>query len=57
MTDLREVFQALEQLLAEDGRIILEHEAKADITVCDPFEAVRGRSWGYCGVTFYARRG
>ena len=57
MTDLREVFLALEPLLAEDGRIILEHEAKADITVCDSFEEVRRRSWGYCGVTFYARRG
>ena len=57
MKDLRDVFSALEPLLAPEGLILLEHEAKAEIAVCDSFEAVRRRSWGYCGVTFFARRG
>ena len=56
MTDLRDVFSALDALLAPEGRIILEHEAKAEITVCEPLVALKARNWGYCGVTFYGRR-
>ena len=53
MTDLREVFSALEGLLEEDGIVILEHEAKAEISAGDAFSETDRRQWGYCGVSFY----
>ena len=56
MTDLREVFAAVRQLLAEDGLVILEHEAKATVTAGEGFEETDRRQWGYCGVTFYRLR-
>ena len=53
MTDLREMTEALLPLLAEDGLMVLEHQAEARILVTEALEAVRSRSWGYCGVTFF----
>ena len=53
MTDLREVFSTLEKLLSEDGLVVLEHEAKAEVTSGEAFEETDRRQWGYCGVTFY----
>ena len=53
MTDLREVTEALLPLLAEEGMIVLEHQAEARIQTAEALEAVRSRSWGYCGVTFF----
>ncbi len=55
MTDLRELMAELEELMAEDAWIILEHEAKAVITPAEGFRAVNERHWGFCGVTFYQR--
>ena len=56
MTDLHEVFTAVGQLLAEDGLVILEHEAKAAVTAGEGYEVTDRRQWGYCGVTFYRLR-
>ena len=56
MTDLREVFTAVGQLLADDGLVILEHEAKATVTAGEGYEETDRRQWGYCGVTFYRLR-
>ena len=56
MTDLHDVFEALEGLVADDGLVILEHEAKAAVTVGEAFEETDRRQWGYCGVTFYRPR-
>ena len=53
MTDLREVTEALLPLLAEESMIVLEHQAEARIQAAEALEAVRSRSWGYCGVTFF----
>ena len=56
MTDLQQVFTALKGLVADDGLVILEHEAKAVVTVGEAFEETDRRQWGYCGVTFYRSR-
>ena len=56
MTDLHDVFEALEGLVADDGLVILEHEAKAAVTPGEAFEETDRRQWGYCGVTFYRPR-
>ena len=56
MTDLREVFAAVGELLAEDGLVILEHEAKAEVTAGEGYAETDRRQWGYCGVTFYRLR-
>ena len=56
MTDLHDVFEALEGLVADDGLVILEHEAKAAVTAGEAFEETDRRQWGYCGVIFYRPR-
>ena len=56
MTDLREAFAALVQLTAEDGLIILEHEAKTEPVTGDQFEMTDQRRWGYCGISFYSKK-
>ena len=56
MTDLRDVFTAVEKLLAEDGMVILEHEAKAAVKSGDAYEETDRRQWGYCGVSFFRLR-
>jgi len=53
MTDLRELTEALLPLLAEDGWIVLEHQARAEVRVSERLETVKERSWGYCGVKIY----
>ena len=53
MTDLRELTEALKPLMAEDAWIVLEHQAGAEVQAAEGLRAVRERSWGYCGVTFY----
>ena len=53
MTDLREMTERLKPLLAAEGRIILEHQAKAEVQVAEGLEIVKERTWGYCGVKIY----
>ena len=55
MTDMREVFAAIAELVEEDGLVILEHEAKAEIRTGDLFEETDRRKWGYCGVSFFRK--
>ena len=55
MTDMREVFTAIYDLVEPDGLVILEHEAKAEILTGDQFEETDRRKWGYCGVSFYRK--
>ncbi len=56
MTDLREVFAEMAKLIAEDGLIILEHEAKTEPVTGDLFEMTDRRRWGYCGISFFAKK-
>jgi len=53
MRDLTEVTHALRELAAEDARIIVEHEAKAEIVTAPGFEKLDERRWGFCGMSFY----
>ena len=53
MTDLRMLTERLKPLLAEDGWIVLEHQADIRPQVADGFQQVKDRKWGYCGVTIY----
>ena len=53
MTDLRDVFTTLEKLLADDGLVVLEHEAKAEVTAGEAFTETDRRQGGYCGISFY----
>lgn len=53
MTDLRDVFTTLEKLLGDDGLVVLEHEAKAEVTAGEAFTETDRRQWGYCGISFY----
>ncbi len=56
MTDLRDVFAAMEKLIAPDGLIILEHEAKTEPVTGDLFEKTDERRWGYCGIAFFRKK-
>ena len=56
MTDMREVFAALVKLTAEDGLIVLEHEAKTEPVTGDLFEKTDERRWGYCGISFFRKK-
>ena len=51
MGDLTEVTRQLLPLLAEDARIIIEHQAGHPSAFCEGLEAVDSRRWGYAGVT------
>ena len=53
MTDLREVTEGLLPLMAEDARVMIEHEARQEILTADGLEHADERRWGYCGVGFY----
>ena len=53
MTDLRNVFDRLETLLAEDGLVIVEHEAKQPVLAGNGFQKTDDRKWGFCGMTFF----
>lgn len=56
MTDLRDVLQAVEDILDDDGIVVLEHEAKVVPIIPDNYVVVKERSWGYCGVSFCKKR-
>ncbi len=56
MTDLREVAEGIEPLLAEDGEVILEHEAKQPVLFGDGFEKTDERKWGFCGMSFFRKK-
>ncbi len=56
MTDLTEVTRELLPLLAEDARVIVEHQAGHPSLVCGDLEAVDSRRWGYAGVTILKLR-
>lgn len=53
MTDLREVMTQIECLLAEDGIVVIEHEAKSRPVVSDHYDVFKERNWGYCGISIY----
>jgi len=57
MTDLREVFEALEPLAGEGALIIVEHEGRVSPLVPENWMLTRSRTWGYCGVSFYQMEG
>ena len=58
MSDLRDVFAAAAKLTAPDGLVILEHEAKTEpVTGNVFFEKTDERRWGYCGVSFFRKKG
>ncbi len=56
MEGLEEVFLALPPILAPEALVILEHEARQSPGCPEGYEVLKERSWGYCGVTFYAER-
>ena len=51
MEDLQPVTEALLPLLAEDARVIIEHQAGHPSRVCGELETVDSRRWGYAGVS------
>ncbi len=53
MTDLTDVLNSIADLLDEDALVIVEHEARAELTVPESFRKVNSRNWGYCGVSFF----
>ena len=55
MTDLRELSIYLELLIAEDGLVIVEHEAKKTVEFGNGFKKTDERSWGFCGISFFMK--
>jgi len=55
MTDLREVTERMKPLMAEEALLVIEHQAGAEVLVAPGLEALKERSWGYCGVKIYER--
>ena len=55
MTDLREMTERLMPLMTENGWIVLEHQAKAEIRTAEGLTPVKERTWGYCGVKMYEK--
>ena len=55
MTDLRELSVHLEPLIAEDGLVVVEHEAKKTVEFGNGFEKTDERSWGFCGISFFRK--
>lgn len=55
MHDLTQVFSALAPLMAEDGVVLLEHEAKTFPSVCDGWYLYDSRKYGVAGVSFFRR--
>ncbi len=55
MTDLRDLSVYLESLIADDGLIIIEHEAKQSVEFGNGFVKTDERSWGFCGISFYRK--
>ena len=56
MTDMREVFAALADLVSPDGLVVLEHEGKTEPVTGDLFEKTDERRWGYCGISFFGKK-
>ncbi len=55
MTDLREVFAGIGPLVADDGLVIVEHEAGESVLYGDGFTKTDERKWGFCGMSFLQR--
>lgn len=57
MKDLTEVTQALLEgnLLMDDGLVIVEHEARAQVAVCPGLTLKDRRKYGVAGVSFYGK--
>ena len=55
MTDLREISVQLEDLIADEGLVVLEHEAKQPVEFGTGFVRTDERSWGFCGIAFYRK--
>lgn len=53
MHDLSDVARSLIPLLAEDGLIIVEHEARTMPALCEGFDMTDNRRWGIAGVSFF----
>ena len=56
LTDLREVFDGLRELLRRNALIVVEHQAGKEVRTPEDFICLRERNWGYCGVRFYRER-
>ncbi len=56
MTDLREVSSRLKPLVADDGIVVVEHEAKLPVLFGDSFEKTDERKWGFCGMSFFEKK-
>lgn len=52
MTDLRDVFEGLYPLMADDAIVIVEHEAGKPFCYDDRFVKFDERKWGFCGMSF-----
>ena len=55
MTDLRDVFEQIKLLTAEDGLIVVEHEARQTILAGNEFVLTDERKWGFCGASFFQK--
>ncbi len=51
--NIEAVFQALVPLADKHTLIVYEHVAKGEIPAPVSFEAIKQRSWGYCGMVIY----
>ena len=56
MTDLRDVFDELEDLTHNDSLVIVEHEAKQTVLFGNGFVKTDERKWGFCGMSFLRKR-
>ena len=56
MTDLTEVTAALLPLLAEDGQVIVEHEANKPSRVTPELTLTDTRKYGYAGLSIYRQQ-
>ena len=56
MTDLREVFDELEDLTVNDSIVTVEHEAKQSVLFGKGFVHQDERKWGFCGISFYGKK-
>ncbi len=55
MTNLSEISDRLKPLIAGDGLVIVEHEAKQFPEFGTGFEKTDERKWGFCGISFYRK--
>lgn len=57
MNDLAEVTSQLKPLLAEDGMVVVEHQADHPSLMADGFALQDSRRYGYCGISMYTMEG